>query len=649
VDSTPSPTVKKPLTPAAPASGAADQNGRFFMLALGALGVVYGDIGTSPLYTLKICLQATGKTSIEPADILGLLSLMIWSLVLMVTIKYVTVILRLDNRGEGGILALLALTQRQETRRFRYGQIALFAGLLGSAFFFADAAITPAISVLSAVEGLEVAVPGFAPLVIPLAIAILTMLFAFQRRGTAKVGALFGPIMIVWFLILGGLGLYWIVQMPQVLWALDPRYGVAFAFNNGWAGLLVLGSVVLVFTGTEALYADMGHFGRRPIKVAWLFFVFPCLTLNYMGQGALTLYAPEAAKNPDFNPFYLLAPEWGRMTLVLLATVATVIASQAVISGAYSLARQAIQLGFLPRLQIHHTSETEHGQIYIPRVNWLMYAAVLMLVGIFHSSTALGDAYGVAVTGAMLTTSLIAFILFLNRRGRPALHPVYIFGPFIVIDTFFFLVTATKVGTGGGIVPLMMGLLLFFCMSTWKLGRAELVRRQRASLVPLEDFIRSMSRSSAPRVEGTAVFLSGTADLVPHALLHNLKHNKVLHKRIVLLTINTENVPHVPLGRRAGVEDLGEGFFRLTGHFGFMDQPDVNSLLRLAAPKGLETSPMETSFFVGRDTLVPAPHSKLARWREQLFIMLAGSAQSAAGYFHLPSDRVVELGAQVEI
>jgi KUP system potassium uptake protein len=393
----------------------------------------------------------------------------------------------------------------------------------------------------------------------------------------------------------------------------------------------------------------MGHFGRSPIRVAWLAFVFPALILNYFGQGALALYAPEAAQDPDFNPFFLLAPEWGRMPLVFLATGATVIASQAVISGAYSLVQQAIQLGFLPRLQVQHTSETEHGQIYIPRVNWLMFFAVLLLVGTFHNSVALADAYGVAVTGAMLCTTIIAFILYLNRRGRPALHPVYIFGPFLVIDAAFFLATSTKVGTGGGVVPLAIGLLLFFCMSTWKLGRAELQRQQRASLVPLEDFIRGIARSSAPRVAGTAVFLSGTADLVPHALLHNLKHNKVLHQRIILLTVKTANVPHVPLGRRVEVETLGEGFYRLMGHFGFMDQPDVNSLLRLAAPKGLETSPMETSFFVGRETLVPAQRSKLSRSREQLFIGLSGSAQSAAAYFRLPSDRVVELGAQVEI
>lgn len=622
---------------------------RFLVLALGALGVVYGDIGTSPLYTFKLCLQGAGEGTVETGDVLGILSLIFWSLMIVVTIKYVTIILRMDNRGEGGILALLALVQRQETRRFRHGGTALFAALLGAAFFFADGAITPAISVLSAVEGLEVAVPGLEPLVLPTSIAILVALFAVQKGGTAKVGAFFGPITFIWFVTLAVLGVSWIIKAPQVFLALDPHYGLAFALSNGWIGILVLGSVVLAFTGAEALYADMGHFGRTPIRVVWLFFVFPCLILNYFGQGALALYAPEAAAAPDFNPFFLLAPEWGRFPLVFLATAATVIASQAVISGAYSVVRQAIQLGFLPRLQVLHTSETEHGQIYIPRVNWLLFIAVLLLVGTFHTSDALADAYGVAVTGEMLCTTIIALILHLNRRGRPALHPIYIFGPFLLIDAFFFSVTATKVGTGGGIVPIAMGLVLFFCMSTWKLGRAELTRRQRASLVPLEDFIRNIARSSAPRVAGTAVFLSGTSDLVPHALLHNLKHNKVLHQRIVLLTILTENVPHVPLGRRAEVEDLGEGFFRLVGRFGFMDQPDVNSLLRLAVPKGLETAPMDTSFFVGRETLVPAQQSRLSRWREQLFIALSGTAQSAAAYFRLPSDRVVELGAQVEI
>jgi KUP system potassium uptake protein len=449
--------------------------------------------------------------------------------------------------------------------------------------------------------------------------------------------------------MLAATGVFWVVREPQVLFALDPHYGLAFVAAHGWAGVLVLGSVVLSFTGAEALYADMGHFGRAPIRAAWLSFVFPALVLNYFGQGALALYAPEAAKDPNFNPFFQLVPGWGQIPLVLLATAATVIASQAVISGAYSLVQQAMQLGFLPRLQVQHTSETEHGQIYVPRVNWLMFFAVLLLVGTFHNSVALADAYGVAVTGAMLATTTIAFILYLNRRGKPALHPVYIFGPFLIIDGLFFLTTSTKVGTGGGVVPLGIGLLLFFCMSSWRLGRAELMRIQRASLVPLPDFIRSMARSSAPRVAGTAVFLSATSDLVPHALLHNLKHNKVLHKRIVLLTIKTANVPHVALARRVEVEELGEGFFRLIGLFGFMDRPDVNSLLRLAAPKGLDTSPLETSFFVGRETLVPAQSSKLARWRERLFIALAGSSQSAAAYFSLPSDRVVELGAQIEI
>jgi KUP system potassium uptake protein len=623
-------------------------DGRFAVLALGALGVVFGDIGTSPLYTFKLCLAATGNHTIDAGQILGVLSLIFWALMIVVTYKYVTLILRNDNRGEGGILALLALVQRQEARRFRYGQLVLYAGLLGSAFFCADAAITPAISVLSAVEGLEVAVPSVAPLVLPISIAILVALFMIQSRGTERVGALFGPVMVIWFTTLGVMGLLAIIKQPQVLLALDPRYGLSFAFGHGFAGTLILGSVVLAVTGAEALYADMGHFGRAPIQAAWLFMVLPALTLNYFGQGALVLFAPEAATNPDYNPFFLMAPVWGRVPLVLLATAATVIASQAVISGAYSLVQQAIQLGFLPRLQILHTSAVTHGQIYIPRANWLMFFAVLMLIGTFHTSGALAGAYGLSVTGAMLATTVIAYVLNLNRRARPTVHPVYIFGPLLIVDAGFFLVSLTKL-ENGGFVPMTLGLLLFACMSSWKLGRAELQRRQRAQLVPIEEFIPTISRSSVPRVAGTAVFLSAANDLVPHALLHNLKHNKVLHQRVIVLTVRTANVPHVLLSRRVEVEELGQGFFRITAHFGFMDQPDVNSILRLAGPKGLQTAPLETSFFVGRETLVPSSHSNLPRWREQLFIALSHSAQSASDYFHLPTDRVVELGTQIEI
>jgi len=630
------------------AKPASEHDSRFAALALGALGVVFGDIGTSPLYTFKLCLGATGAHTIDAGEILGVLSLIFWSLMIVVTYKYVTLILRNDNRGEGGILALLALVQRQEARRLRYGQLVLYAGLLGSAFFCADAAITPAISVLSAVEGLEVAVPNVAPLVLPLSIGILVMLFLLQSHGTERVGALFGPVMVIWFTTLAVLGLLAIIKMPQVLLALDPRYGLSYAFGHGLSGALILGTVVLAVTGAEALYADMGHFGRAPIQAAWLFLVLPALTLNYFGQGALVLFAPEAAADESFNPFFLLAPSWGQMPLVVLATAATVIASQAVISGAYSLVQQAIQLGFLPRLQIMHTSEVTHGQIYIPRVNWLMFFAVLILVGTFHSSDALAGAYGLSVTGAMLATTIIAFVLNLNRRARPTLHPIYIFGPLLLVDGGYFLISMSKLGSGG-FVPLTLGLLLFACMYSWREGRAELQRKQRAQLVPIEEFIPTIGRSSVPRVAGTAVFLSAANDLVPHALLHNLKHNKVLHQRVILLTVRTANVPHVLLSRRVEVEELGQGFFRITAHFGFMDQPDVNSILRLAAPKGLQTAPLETSFFVGRETLVPAQRSTLPRWREGLFIALSHSAQSASDYFRLPTDRVVELGTQIEI
>jgi KUP system potassium uptake protein len=610
---------------------------------IGALGIVYGDIGTSPLYTMKLCLQNLGERPGQ-AEVFGILSLMFWALMIVVTFKYVTLILRSDNMGEGGIMALLALVLRQVPRQFRYGKQVLTVGILGVAFFFADAAITPAISVLSAVEGLEVSTPVFTPVVLPISVAILVGLFAFQRRGTARVGALFGPIMLVWFAVLGVLGIRSIMETPHVLLALSPHYAADFLAAHGLRGFFLLGSVVLAVTGAEALYADMGHFGRTPIRLAWLGLVLPSLVLNYFGQGALVLRAHDTAH----NPFYLLAPDVAILPLVLLSTAATVIASQAVISGAYSLGRQAIQLGFLPRFQALHTSEQTPGQIYVPRVNWVMFAVVVMLVAIFHTSSALAGAYGVSVTGAMLATTILAYILRVNARSRPMLHPVYIFVPLMFVDAAFFVASLSKIG-GGGIIPLTLGLVLFACMTTWRTGRAELSRKLRQNLVPLEDFIASMSRSSVLRVAGTAVFLTADADVVPHSLLHNLKHNKVLHERVALLTLSTENEPHIPLAERITVEDLGAGFYRLRARLGFMEVPDVMALLRLAEAKGFKTVPMETSFFFGRQTIVPALHSRMSRWRERLFIALTHSAQSASDYFRLPSDRVVELGTQVEL
>ncbi len=613
-------------------------------LVVGALGIVYGDIGTSPLYTLKLCLEGTGAAHTNPSSILGILSLIFWMLTIVVTLKYVAVILRSDNRGEGGILALLALVDMQQPRRKRFVKIAFYAGLLGASLFLADSAITPAISVLSAVEGLEIATPVFKPLVLPISIVVLVALFAIQRHGTGRVGALFGPIIFVWFLVIGALGVISIVKTPEVLFALDPRRGLQFLVSHGWQGFFIMGSVVLAVTGAEALYADMGHFGRRAIQIGWLGLVFPSLTLNYFGQGALVLRTPEALE----NPFYHLAPDWGVLPLVLLATMATIIASQAVISGAFSLAQQASLLGFVPRLQILHTSEKAHGQIYVPRVNWLMFAAVILLVATFHTSGALAGAYGVAVTGAMTTTTVLAFILYLNRRAKPAIHPIYIFLPFLIVDVMLFGASLTKLG-GGGFVPLAMGMSLFLCMTTWYFCRGEVAKSQRASLVPLRGFVENIAKSSIPRVGGTAVFLSADDDLAPRALLHNMKHNKVLHGRVVLLTIRTENMPHVLLSQRVTVEELGNGFYRVVGRFGFMDEPDLLGILRQAEPLGLPITPMETSFFLGRQTFVPGARPKFARWREALFIMLSRTALNASDYFHLPTDRVVELGTQVEI
>ena len=611
-------------------------------LTIGALGVVYGDIGTSPLYTLKLCLD--GAHSTGPGTVLGVLSLIFWSLMIVVTWKYVVLILRTDNRGEGGILALLALVEAQQPRRKRFVKMAFYAGLLGASMFLADSVITPAISVMSAVEGLEVATPVFKPLVLPISVVILAVLFAVQRHGTGRMGALFGPIILIWFLTIGGLGLLSIFETPGVLAALDPRRGATFLLTNGTTGFFILGSVVLAVTGVEALYADMGHFGRKPIRIGWLAVVLPCLVLNYFGQGALVLREPEAV----VNPFFHLAPDWGVIPLTVLAGAATVIASQAVISGAFSLAQQASLLGFVPRLQILHTSEKAHGQIYVPRVNWLMLAAVLLLVATFHNSSALAGAYGIAVTGAMTTTTILAFILYLNMRGTPALHPVYVFLPLLIVDLTLFGATLTKLAAGG-VLPLAMGLVLFTCMTTWYVCRREVAQSQRASLVPVTGFIENMAKSSIPRVGGTAVFLSADDDLVPRALLHNMKHNKVLHGRVVLLTIQTQNVPHVLLGQRTTVEDLGHGFYRVIGRFGFMDEPDLLGVLRQAEPLGLPIAPMETSFFLGRQTYVPATRSKFSRWREFLFIMLSRFALNASDYFQLPTDRVVELGTQVEV
>ncbi|HUN45322.1 MAG TPA: KUP/HAK/KT family potassium transporter, partial [Stellaceae bacterium] len=535
-------------------------------LALGALGIVYGDIGTSPLYTVKQCFDTV--TDITPEGVLGVLSLIAWSLTVVVTLKYVIVIMRADNRGEGGILALTALALRSASRRGRRHSLILAAGLVGAALFYGDGVITPAISVLSAIEGLKIATPLFAPYVIPLTVAVLVGLFLVQQRGTNLVGGLFGPVMVVWFLAIGSVGAVEIFIQPRILWALNPLYGLRLLAADPHQGFLLMGAVVLAVTGAEALYADMGHFGPRPIKRAWLYFVFPALILNYFGQGALLLRHPEALD----NPFYRLMPDWGLYPMVGLATAATVIASQAVISGAFSMTQQAIQLGYLPRLQIRHTSEEERGQIYVPKVNAFLLVAVIALVLGFKSSDNLGTAYGIAVTGTMTLTTVLAFTYMVGVLRWNRWLSILLFGFFFVVDLAFFCANALKIEEGGWF-PLAIATLVYAVMSTWMYGRSLVTAERQRNAMPLETFLATL-RPDRTRAPGTAVFMTGNSEVVPGALLHNLKHNKFLHERVVLMTVLTEDIPHVPDEQRFDIKHLEHGFHTVVVHYGFMDEPN---------------------------------------------------------------------------
>ena len=617
---------------------------RILALAVGAIGVVFGDIGTSPLYTMREAF--TGPHPMTPTlpHVLGVLSLIFWAQVIVVTIKYVLYILRADNRGEGGMFALMALATKAAPRGVHRGVPIVAAGLFGAALFFGDAIITPAISVLSAVEGLKIAAPEFGKYVVPIACVILLVLFMAQRSGTARIGAFFGPITIVWFALLAVLGIVSLVQTPAVLAALNPYYGLAFLWSDGWRGFLVLGAVFLALTGAEALYADIGHFGKRPIRLAWLGFVQPALVLNYFGQGALLMRSPEAAE----NPFYLMVPEWMLLPTVLLATAATVIASQAVITGAFSLARQAVQLGYLPRMEIRHTSETEIGQIYIPQINWILCICVLALVVTFQSSSNLAAAYGVSVSGEMCVATLIAYVVARHVWGWSRLRAGAVTVILLTIDLSFFLANVVKIADGGWL-PLVVGLCLYAIFTTWKRGRQILVERLHESTVPLEPFIARLKDGNPPRVAGTAVFMTGTRDGVPYALLHNLKHNKVLHDRVVLLTVVTEPIPRVADKDRMKLEPLEKNFWRLVLRYGFMEVPNIPRVLRQAGTTGLKIEMMDTSFFFGRENLVSKNKPLMPRWREKLFIALSKNAYSATAFFRIPSNRVVELGTQVEI
>jgi KUP system potassium uptake protein len=614
-------------------------------LAIGAVGVVYGDIGTSPLYAIKESFGEAHGLAVNHDNVVGVLSLMAWALFIIVTIKYVTLMMRADNRGEGGIMALLALVRRSVDDEPRLRWLLLTLGMFGAALFYGDGMITPAISVLSAVEGLEVATPLLKPYVIPATLLVITGLFFVQQTGTARVAAFFGPVMCVWFVILALLGVISIAQYPSVLEALNPFWAVRFFVDNGVLGFLVLGAVVLAVTGAEALYADMGHFGKRPIRLAWMWFVFPALLLNYFGQGALLLRSPEAVQ----HPFYHLAPDWALYPMVVLATLATVIASQAVISGAYSLTRQAIQLGYCPRLMIEHTSEKEIGQVYLPWINWGLYLAVVGLVLGFGSSSNLAGAYGIAVTATMAIDSILVFFVMRRLWHWPLWIAIPVPAAFLFIDLSFFSANIVKI-LDGGWFPVVVGVVVFVLLSTWKRGREILFERLRPGAIPVAPFIKSITDHPPARVPGTAVFLTASQEGVPHAMLHNLNHNKVLHERVVLLTVRSEDIPHVGDEQRVEVEPLGHEFYRVIVHYGFKDEPDLPEALALAAKhRGIAFDMMETSFFLSRQTLVPTPSPGMALWREKLFAVMSRNAASATAFFKIPTNRVVELGTRIEL
>jgi KUP system potassium uptake protein len=612
-------------------------------LYLGALGVVYGDIGTSPLYAFRECFAPEHHLAPSPANILGVLSLVFWSLVLIISIEYLWFVMRADNRGEGGIIALMSLVRPKGTPSTRRA-VLLTLGLFGAALIYGDGMITPAISVLSAVEGLEIVTPVFTDWVVPITIAIIIGLFAVQKYGTAKVGNVFGPIMILWFSTLAILGIMQIVKEPSVLQAVSPVHAVTFFLRNQLAGFLVLGSVFLVITGGEALYADMGHFGLKPIRRVWFAFVFPALLLNYFGQGAFLLHTPAAVK----NPFFLMAPKAILIPLVILATTATVIASQAVISGAFSLTRQAVQLGYLPRIRIRHTSVREIGQIYIPSVNWLLMFAAIGLVIAFQRSTELAAAYGVAVTATMgITTTHIA-VYARDRWKWPFFGAVAFALFFLCFDLSFFGANIVKVWDGGWF-PLVVGLLIFTSMSTWRLGRMILSNKLAEQGMTTEDFLRELSNNRIPRVPGTAIFMSRNPAGVPTTLLHNIKHNKIVHKTVVLLTVETEDRPHLEKKERYEWEELGHGVYRLTIHFGYMEDPDIPEALDRVGTQHVSFNPMSMSYFLGRETLIPTRQPGMAIWREHLFAWMMRNSSSAVGFFSLPPNQVIELGAQVEL
>ncbi len=612
---------------------------------IGVLGVVYGDIGTSPLYALQASLGYFTKSGLQYDDIFGVLSLIFWALIITVTLKYVTFVMRADNNGEGGILALMALAQRvakNDSTRTVLGIV----GIVGAGLFFGDGMITPAISVLSAVAGLEVVSHAFSPVVVPISLAVIIVLFLVQRRGTGSMGRAFGPVMTVWFVVIGLMGLVQIIHHPFVLKALIPIYGVTFIMRHDYLAFIALGAVVLAVTGAEALYADMSHFGRRPIRAAWTWFVLPCLLLNYFGQGALVIADPSTID----NPFFKLAPHnpFIQIPLIVLSTLATIIASQAVITGAFSMARQCIQLGLFPRMEVRHTSETEEGQIYVPQVNVMLAVGVVLLVLVFQTSDALASAYGIAVTGTFLCTNILALVVFRRQFKWPRPLALSVFGFFGIVDLAFFSSNTLKI-VDGGWVPLAIGLSIVLIMTTWKRGRSLLLSRWTQDSLPLASFLARLPQSRIIRVPGTAVFMTGNLDFVPNALLHNLKHNKVLHEQVFFVTVRTLDVPQVDPGDRARADEAAPGIYKITLNYGFMESPNVPKALESLSSQGIEFKPMQTSYFVGRETVVPATVPKLRFIRRWLFLFMARNAVSGTEFFRIPSDRVVELGVRIAI
>ena len=619
--------------------------GTQFPLTLTALGVVYGDIGTSPLYAIRECFFGSHSVGPTHENVLGVLSLVLYALLLVISVKYTSLVMRADNQGEGGILSLTALLpSRNGSRTVQNYSILVAFGIVGASLLCGEGMITPAVSIMSAIEGLQVATPVFSSWVVPISVVILVVLFVIQRHGTHRVGGLFGPVMVVWFLTIAILGFRWIVRAPEVLMAFDPRHAVRFFVEHGWHGFAVLGAVVLVVTGAEALYADMGHFGRRPIRVAWFSLVLPALLINYFGQGALVLISGETAT----QPFFMMAPSWALLPLVGLSTAAAIIASQALISGAFSLTRQAIQLGYAPRLDIQHTSSVTMGQVYVPQVNWfLAICTVLITIG-FQSSSALAAAYGIAVTGAMVITTILLSVVAIERWKWP--KPAVICGAliFLAVDLSLFGANLVKVLQGGWL-PLVIGVLLFTLMTTWKTGRKLVAERLTARAFPLEDFMSAVSCDPPTRVSGTAVFMTAQPRGTPPALAHNLRYNKILHEHVIVLTVRTSHTPYVAPDQQIEVQSLGLGVYNVHVQYGFMQDPDVPSALLAARARGVEFDPDDLTYFLGRETIIVTRRPGMAAWREKLFVVMARNAVRATAFFHLPPERVVELGVQVEM